>query len=796
VVLLTAVYFLGGMLGRLGAFQHGDLALVWPPVGIAVAALLLFGYRFLPGVFIGALLFSMLDGRPLGFFTLGTALGNCVGATVCTYLLRKSVHFQNGLDRVRDAVAFVVLAALFGTTINALFNVASLEILGQVDWDNIGQVFITWWVPNAMGCVLVTPLLLSWSQFKPARWSRRRWLEAAGCWLGFLAATAVAFRSWYVYGLDKYPLAYLPYPFMVWAALRFGARGATLASAIVATAAIDGLLMKRGPFVSDNETESLFLIGSYVGVVAVANLFLAAAGSERRRAVDSVVESERRYRAVVEDQSESICRFNRLGALTFVNDAFCRARSASRETLLGTSFLPQISEEDLEIPLRRLLELTPDDPFLRYDARITHADGAPGWEHCTTRAIFDEGGRIVEFQMVSQDITHRKEIEEALRASEERIKSIVVDGILTLNANGRILSANPAAERIFGLSGEKLLEKNFLQLVHPEDAESYARYSETIDAHSTADIEVRGRRKDGTNFLMNVALSELVIGRRTGFMVVVRDITERINAEEQLRHAQKLDTVGHLAGGVAHDFNNILSIILGHAGLLVEKHKVEAGSMRSVNQIASAAERGAKLTRQLLMFSRKEVTRKKTLDLNEAVCDFNKMLSRVLGEHISLVLHPAPAPVWIYFDRGMLDQVLMNLAVNARDAMPKGGVLTIAIGSQEIGPEKLRQHHDCTPGTYALLSVSDTGSGIPAEVLPRIFEPFFTTKDVGKGTGLGLSIVYGVIKQHKGFLEVRTEVDKGTTFECYLPAHQVALPKNMPDGAQESSDSPRVELVA
>ena len=767
--MLIAVYFLGGMLGRLGAFKHGDLALVWPPVGIALAALLLFGYRFLPGIFVGAMLFSMLDGRPLGFFTLGTALGNCVGAVVCTYLLRKSIGFQNRFDRVRDAAGFVILASLFGTTVNALFNVASLGIVGLIDREHLDEMFFLWWVPNALGCLIVTPLLLSWSHFKPQPWPARRWLEAVSCWSGLLISCAIAFQSWYAYGLNKYPLAYLPYPFMVWAALRFGVRGGSLASVIVSAAAIHGLLSQRGPFVASNETESLLLTGSYVGVMSVANLVLAAASNERRRATEAVVESERRYRAVIEDQTESICRFDRQGRLTFVNDAFCRNHHLARELLVGTSFLPQISAEDLEIPLRRLLELEPENPILRYDARSTRPDGSPGWEHCTTRAIFDDRARVVEFQMVSQDITRRKEMEEALRMSEERIKAITVDGILTLDKQGLILSANPATERIFGRSAEKLLGLDFCKLLHQDEIGKYNAYIDRVRTEHMADIELRGRRHDGTIFLMNLALSELIIGRRTGFMLVVRDVTQSREAEDQLRHAQKLDLVGHLAGGVAHDFNNILCIILGHAGLLTDRFQLPGGTQRYVTQITKAAERGAKLSRQLLMFSRREVTQKKKLDLNEMVSDLHKMLARVLGEHIDLIVQPAPAPVWIHADQTMLDQVLMNLAVNARDAMPKHGVLTIASTVRELGHQQLKMHPECRPGAYAVLTVSDTGGGIPPEVLPRIFDPFFTTKEVGQGTGLGLSIVYGIVKQHTGFIEVQTEVDRGTTFECFLP---------------------------
>jgi PAS domain S-box-containing protein len=768
VLLLIAFYFLGGLLGKFAAFKDGDLALVWPPAGIAIAAILLFGYRFVPGVALGAMLFAMMNGKPFGFFTFATAVGNSVSAMVCAYLLRSTDRFRVSFERVRDVAAFVVLAALLGTTINALFNVASLYLSGQTELD-FGAEFFQWWVPNALGALLVTPLLLTWSKFKFVKWSRRRWIEAILCWGGLIAGTLISFESWYVYGIARYPLAYLPYPFLVWVALRFGVRGATLATFLVSGASIHAMLENRGPFVMGTVREELFLIGTYIVEVAIANLFLAAAASERSAALEATVESQKRYRAVVEDQKEAICRFDRRGRLLFVNNAFARSRHGTCEQLIGTSFLPQISAEDMDIPLQRLLELTPENQVLSYDARITREDGSPGWEHCTTRAIFDASGEITEFQMVSSDITWRKDAEEALRASEERIRAILVDGILTLDGNRCIVSCNPAAERIFGYTSDQLLNLPFHRLVDGSDLERYQIYLADISSHSVLDIELQGRRRDGTTLPITISLSPLMVNRRPGYIAVVRDIRERKQTEEQLRHAQKLDTVGHLAGGVAHDFNNILSVVLGHAFLLKDKHNIAGPPLDSVKQIVRAAERGTKLVRQLLMFSRRGVMRTKPIDINEVVADLSKMLQRVLGETVELKMDHAPQPLVVRADEGMLEQILMNLAVNARDAMPSGGALTLSTGSRSFTAEELRERGDGRPGTYAFMSVTDTGCGIPADVMPRIFEPFFTTKDVGKGTGLGLSIVYGIVKQHKGWIDVQTEIGRGTMFCVYLP---------------------------
>jgi PAS domain S-box-containing protein len=765
VVCLVAIYFLAGFLGKHATFMSGDVALVWPHAGIALAAVLLFGYRFLPGVAIGAFLFSVMDGKPLGFFTFGTALGNCVGATICAYLLQKSVGFQSRMERARDAVSFIALAALFGTTINALFNVASVYAGGQTDWDNLGSAFLVWWIPNAMGCLVIAPLLLSWSHFQIPRWSAKRAAELTVCAFGLIAATVFSFESWYTQGITQYPLAFLPYPFVVWAALRFGVRGATLSTLVVATASIHAVLGKRGPFVLDSEVQTLLLVGSYIAVVAIANLLLAASAAERAA-------SERRYRAVVEDQTESICRFDRQGNLTFVNDAFCRSRGKSRDELMGTSFLPQVSALDLEIPLTTFLQLAPEDPVLSYDARVSTAQGL-GWEQCSVRALYDRDDVINEFQLVSQDITKRKNVEEALRASEEKLKAILADGILTLDEECSIVSCNPAAERIFGLRTAELTARPFGDLFIQGDSGTWIDAIQTVESKGVVELELRGKRRAREAFPVHLCICGLPVNGRAGYVVVARDISGPKQVEEQLRHSQKMETVGHLAGGVAHDFHNLLSIIVGHASLMIAVHKVSGKVAHGAQQILKAAERGSRLTRQLLMFSRKEVMQTKLLNLNDSVMELSKMLQRVLGENIVMEVRPSAEPLPLQADEGMLDQVLMNLAVNARDAMPEGGRLVIATGRRELSERDLDNSFETKPGCFAVMSITDNGSGIPPEILPRIYEPFFTTKEVGKGTGLGLSTVYGIVKQHRGMIQVQSEMGRGTTFEIFLPLQLV-----------------------
>lgn len=423
VLILTAFYFAGGLLGKKACFLSGSMALVWPPTGIALAAILLFGPRFWPGVALGAVLFSCTNGMPLGFFTLGTAIGNTVGALVCSLLLRRLVGFESALERTRDVTGYIVLACIVGTSVNALFNVVGLAYAGTISWDNLFPTVFQWWVPNALAALVVAPVILTWAAPSAIRWNRRLLIEAALCGTGLVIATMLSFNSWYVYGIQNYPLAYLPYPFLVWNALRFGQRGATTGTLAVSILALGSLVAHRGPFVTESERNSLMLIGSYISILGVTNMLLAAAAAERRRAEQTVAESERRYRGVVEDQTDSICRFTPSGEVTFVNDAYCRFRGKTREELLGTNFFDSLDQTDASIPLSYFNNLPQQQPVVAFDHRVTDADGTVYWQQYVVRRLFFQPADLQEFQAVIQDITQRKRAEEELQRAKENAEA-------------------------------------------------------------------------------------------------------------------------------------------------------------------------------------------------------------------------------------------------------------------------------------------------------------------------------------------------------------------------------------
>ena len=374
----------------------------------------------------------------------------------------------------------------------------------------------------------------------------------------------------------------------------------------------------------------------------------------------------------------------------------------------------------------------------------------------------------------------------------------------------RFLAVSDAAVERYGWSREELLTMSGDDLYPPEDLPKVNSMRERgVPAAVASELGLRHRKKDGTTIDVSVTMRPLDIDGRPGFLATAEDITQRratekagiaaeearSKAEEQLRQSQKMEAVGQLTGGIAHDFNNILMVILANADELQENEAFDPVLTESIERITAAVLRASNLTRQMLAFSRKQPLDPKLTDLNELVGDTGKLLRRALGEQIEIdsIL---PGGVWnINVDRTQLETALVNLCVNARDAMPAGGKLLIETRNVTLSKDSITQAEDVLPGDYAMLSVTDTGAGMPPETLAKIFEPFFTTKDVGKGTGLGLSMVYGFIKQSLGHITVHSEVGRGTTFRLYLPRSD-GVPEEAPlKAAPAPRGSERVLVV-
>jgi PAS domain S-box-containing protein len=362
------------------------------------------------------------------------------------------------------------------------------------------------------------------------------------------------------------------------------------------------------------------------------------------------------------------------------------------------------------------------------------------------------------------------------------ILSVAEDGIVSVDGEHRIRFFNRGAERIFGYEAAEVLGRPLEVLLpdrfrggHAGHMAEFARSGQTARMMNERG-QVAGLRKSGEEFPAEVSISKLDVGAETIFTAILRDVTERSALEAQLRQAQKLDAIGRLAGGIAHDFNNLLTVIGGYAGMLLRRLELGDPRWEDANQIKRACDRAAGLTAQMLALSRRRMLAPRVADLNEIVRDTQRMLRHAVGEHVRMVTKLDPKLGSVTIDAGQFEQVLTNLAINARDAMPEGGTLIVETANVEVDAEYAALRLGLEPGRYVALSVSDTGHGMDAETKAHVFEPFFTTKQETKGTGLGLSIVYGIVKQCGGHIWVYSEVGKGTTFRILLPRAEEAPP--------------------
>jgi PAS domain S-box-containing protein len=447
----------------------------------------------------------------------------------------------------------------------------------------------------------------------------------------------------------------------------------------------------------------------------------------------------------------------------------------------------------------RVNRILPDWPVdvhdeVRQDVTLTAPDGARVYDVRITPTQ-SPGERFTGYVVLLRDVTERRHAEAALRESEQRYRELVEnarDLICTCDLDGRILAINRAGQHLTGYASEELIGCQVLQLVSPDsrDAAAAVFIGAKADAPSgTTEVSILTRSG-------HALVLELASWRQYRDMVPIavqaigRDVTERRRLEEDLRQAQKMESVGKLAGGIAHDFNNLLTAIIGYAALAEAEQTPGTHLHEWIEQIRRSGEQAAMLTSQLLAFGRRQTLRPVNLDLNAVVDDIQKMLRRLIGERIELVAQLAPDLARVRADRSQVEQVIVNLVVNARDAMPRGGRVTVHTHNVTIDARNGAAVQSLPPGSYAALTVEDTGEGIAPEIHERIFEPFFTTKPVGRGTGLGLATVYGIVKQSGGDIQVQSAPARGARFTVLLPTSSAAEAADTPDRARASGSAP------
>jgi PAS domain S-box-containing protein len=505
-----------------------------------------------------------------------------------------------------------------------------------------------------------------------------------------------------------------------------------------------------------------------------------------------------------------------------VSDAYARATMTRRQDIVGRGLFDVFPDNpddpaatgtaNLRASLDRVLRGRAPDTMAvqKYDIRRPESEGGAFEERYWSphnSPVLGPAGEVVyiihevedvtDFVRLEQQGAAERKVTEELRSRAARMEATLEataryralmeqanDAILILDLAGTILEANRESERLFGLPRGRIVGRSYDDFVVPEERADSAKRRSRLGAERTIRVPDRHmERAGGTVVTVDVSGSLVHLGEESRVLAILHDVTERQRLEAQLLQSQKMESVGRLAGGVAHDFNNLLGVITGYGDLLLNEIGPDHPSRRRVVEIRKAADRAAALTRQLLAFSRKQVLQLRVMDLNVVVAGIEPMLRRLIGEHIQLMAVLDKGLGRVKADIGQIEQVIANLAVNARDAMPKGGKLLIETGNVELDAVYAATRADARPGPHVMLAVSDTGHGMDAETLAHMFEPFFTTKGPGEGTGLGLATVYGIVRQLGGQVMVYSEVGRGTSFKIYLPRLEAAADQPQPAAA-------------
>ncbi len=502
--------------------------------------------------------------------------------------------------------------------------------------------------------------------------------------------------------------------------------------------------------------------------------------TERKQAEETLIRSEQLYRNAIESAGAVPYLRNFItGEYEFVGENIKSLTGYSAEELtpklwesITTNSIIHGQYEGLKFAEAFDKAKSEKSKNFWLDLAVKTRDGEERWLFDSSVLIYDEQGNLIKSLGILQDITMRKHNKELLKESEEKYRSFVEnlnDIIFTVDMEGYITYISPVVSHI-GYTPDEIIGKQFSQFIALEDLPGLMSSFENALKGKVEPYEFRILDKDGKGFYVHVSSRPIMKnGQMTGFAGILTDITQQRKLEEQLRQAQKMEAIGQLAGGVAHDFNNLLQVISGYSEVVLSRVDDSSSIHPYIEEIIGASERATSLTRQLLAFSRRQMIQLQVLSVNDIIGNISKMLKRLIGEDIEFTTVLSPDIMQVKADPGQIEQVIMNLAVNARDAMPEGGMLTIKTENVTIDENQSRLIPESLPGEYVYISVSDTGVGMSRETIQRIFEPFFSTKGI-KGTGLGLSVVYGIVKQHDGWINIYSEPGQGSVFKIYLPA--------------------------
>ncbi|MCB0166927.1 MAG: PAS domain S-box protein [Anaerolineae bacterium] len=801
ITVLAVTYWGTAQLGLLFSSIENDGGGLWPPAGIALVALLIFGHHLWPGVVLGAFLTHVSTGAAVTF-ALVIAISSTLEALAGVYLLRH-VDFDQMLSRRRDVVSLIFWGAIISPLLGATIGVTGLGLIGLVPWPAYLSVWWTWWLGHALGVLVIAPLGLIWTGrhnsldrgifsqgLTNGADGQGRPIPPAGIIASamdaiitvnetqriilFNAAAEEVFGCSAAKAIGQSLDRFIPTRFRdahTHHIQRFGQSGLTNQKMGRLTP-LWGLRSNGQEFPIEASISQMEIAGQKLYTTILRDV------TDKLQTQQDLLSSEARYRAIVQDQTELICRSTPDQVLTFVNNAYARYFGRLPEELIGQSFLDLIAPENRQFIRTNHANLSPENPMVSNELEEMRADGSRRWLHWTDRGIFDQTGQLVEVQAVGRDITEQKQAQQQIEFQKTLLECELEaspDGILIVSGEREWLYANQRFVDMWGLLPEIVAARSspvtlaYIRslLVEPEVVIAGIEY---LLEHPAETNRVEIRLKDGRVFDRYSAPIVSAANEYYGRLWIFRDITRERQLEAQLLQSQKMEAIGQLAGGIAHDFNNILVPIIGYVELGMMQLSPNDKLYSDLQRVREAAERAVSLTQQILAFSRKQMLEMRVLDLNGLASEFQQLIQRLIGEDIELQTFLEPALYQVKADKGQIEQVLLNLVVNARDAMPTGGKLSLETANAYLDEAYLKKYTGPqTPGHYAMLAVSDTGNGMDPAIQQQIFEPFFTTKAQGRGTGLGLATVFGIIKQHGGYIWVYSELYKGTTFKIYLP---------------------------
>jgi signal transduction histidine kinase/integral membrane sensor domain MASE1/ActR/RegA family two-component response regulator len=734
---LAALYFIAGKFGLSLAIIHPSASMVWPPSGLAFAAVLLWGYRLWPGVFLGAFLVNITTQGTL-LTTLGIAAGNTLESLLGAWLIQQFANGPKVFERARNIFKFVLLAAFLSTTVSATFGVTSLALGGYVPWSSYGDIWLTWWLGDITGVLLAGPVLVIWATQPYPTLKLSRILEAVGLLLTLALTGYFAFMYQTRPGLEF--LAILP---LLWAAFRYGQRGAVTAAFLTFAVALTGVLRGTGPFATGETHQSLLYLQGFTGTIAMAALVLASVVTEHARTEQrlEVQEAVSRILADSPDLQNASSKILQVlcerakwssGALWYVD------REANQLSCLEVWQVPSLEAPLFEADSRQ--------------RKFASGVGLPGrvWQSAEPTWI--------------PDVTKDGNFPRAPLAAQEGLRAAFG---FPINVGGEAVGMIECFSREV-----RALDDDFLRITG-DIGSQVGRFIERRRSE-----ELLAQAKD--DLLKANEQLERRVQRRTADLerantALVKNLEDQKKLEQQLRQAQKMESIGTLAGGIAHDFNNSLNIIKAYAMLLRARYPADQQILDSVKIIDEEIERGASVVRQLLTLARKTETLLRPTDANSIVVSVSELIKQIFPRTIEVRLNLGSTLPAVLADSNQINQALLNICVNARDAMPTGGELILA--TERIEADRMqRLVTEDAIDPYVCISIIDNGLGMEEGVRSRIFEPFFTTKGFGEGTGLGLAMVYGIMRNHHGVVDVESEPGRGSTFRLYLPVVQQSQP--------------------